>query len=208
MVRVSSIRVKNVGILDAQSITNNFNLVIDKTDNTVAKEILIKGNNATGKTTLSKVFRSIEYRYNPEESRNIVDEIISYDKDDVEIEIQFSDGDKIKYDAFNGMWYGKEDAIVKVFNSDYIERKIDFGDFSKNKLTGAIETNTGKFSEEKIEYDEAIKEREINEDELLKTSREIDQKIKIKNKELRTIGLHIKDEDYKHYIDSIHNLNG
>jgi|GEM_PF-6501586 len=207
MIRVSAMKVKNIGILDGLSFNSNFNLEIDKTENTVAKEILIKGNNATGKTTLSKIFRSIEYRNNPEESKAIVDEIISYDKDDAEIEVQLSDGDRIIYDASNGIWYGKEDAIVKVFNIDYIERKIDFGDFSKNKLTGAIETNTGRISEEKIKYEKAIKEREKNQNQLFELSQEIDKKIAIKNKELRKIGLHINDENYKYYIDTV-NFNG
>lgn len=201
MIRVCSIKkIANTGILDESSFQKIFNLKIDEEKHKIAKRVLIKGNNATGKTTLSNIFRLIENRHDNEKCKYIFNKIKSYDKDNAEIEIQLNEG-CLKYNFSESTWEGAPNPVIKVFNEDFVKENVDFTDFAKNKLTGAIEIDSGRISKEKIEYEEAMENYKTKQEHLNIDIKNLEKGIKTKNNILKELGLRPPQEDYQTYID-------
>ena len=90
---------KNVGILDEDTYKNEFQLY--KTENKNGQintkymsKILIRGDNGTGKSTLSNIFRSVEEKTKTEEIINKIKDINI--NEEVQIEIELDNGNILK----------------------------------------------------------------------------------------------------------------
>jgi len=115
---------KNVGILDEMTYKKEFALykteIKDgKTNIKHMSKVLIRGDNGTGKSTLSNVFRSIEEQ---EKSNEIIDKIKKFDNDEnLQIAIELDNGTILKYDNMQKKWINAENVNIRVFNEDYIK---------------------------------------------------------------------------------------
>lgn len=124
--KIKSIKkMKNIGLLNETAYTNcELFLYHNKNDNQSKcySKNLIKGNNGTGKTTLSNLLYSIE-----KNDSGILDRLKRIDSsDDINIEIELEDGTIVKYDNSTKQWINTENIIVRVFNEDYIKDNINF----------------------------------------------------------------------------------
>lgn len=198
-------KLKNVGILDEKKYTNEFCLFKTEEKDGTPKTIyiiksLIRGDNGTGKSTLSNIFRSIE-------EKNRTSEIISNIKniesnENVEIEIELEDKTILKYDTIQQKWINDENIIVKVFNDDYIKQNINLKDFEENKIDGKIETKDVEISVEKKEYEQSNKKIS----EIIEEGKGINKKIK---EYIEKVNISIK-ENLDHYCmveSNIENYN-
>lgn len=91
-------------------------------------KVLIRGDNGTGKSTLSNVFRSIEEQ---EKSNEIIDKIKKFDNDEnLQIEIELDNGTILKYDNMQKKWINAENVNIRVFNEDYIKENLNLEEFN------------------------------------------------------------------------------
>lgn len=124
---------KNVGILDEMTYKKEFALykteIKDgKTNIKHMSKVLIRGDNGTGKSTLSNVFRSIEEQ---EKSNEIIDKIKKFDNDEnLQIEIELDNGTILKYDNMQKKWINAENVNIRVFNEDYIKENLNLEEFN------------------------------------------------------------------------------
>jgi wobble nucleotide-excising tRNase len=181
-------KLSNVGILDEESYINNFNLTKEekkgeelKTINT--SKVLCRGDNGTGKSTISNIFRSIEKN---EEENNIINKIKSIDNENnIEIEIELEDDTVIKYNNKSKKWENTDNVYVKVFSEDYIKENINLEDFCANKFDCKYETQEVEVSSEKKEYEKCKKEFEEIKQKGDEIKKAIVDKIQITNEEIK-----------------------
>ncbi len=179
---------KNVGILDEDTYKNEFQLY--KTENKNGQintkymsKILIRGDNGTGKSTLSNIFRSVEEKTKTEEIINKIKDINI--NEEVQIEIELDNGNILKYDNIQKKWLNDEEICIKVFNEDYINENLNLEEFSQNKIDGKYEAKEVEISIEKKEYEESKKRKEEIIEEGRKISKEILDKINKSNSEIK-----------------------
>ena len=152
---------KNVGILDETTLKNEFTLYKTETKNgqvntRYMSKVLIRGDNGTGKSTLSNVFRSIEEQ---ERTDEIIEKIKNIDNDEnLQIEIELDNGTILRYDNIQKKWINTETVNIKVFNEDYIKENLNLEEFNQNKIDGKYETKEIEISIEKKEYEESKKQ--------------------------------------------------
>lgn len=104
--------INNVGIIDNRALVDNFLLFKDEEKNGQPKtihmsKVLIRGDNGTGKSTLSNIFRSIE---ESEKTGEIIDNIKNIENiDNVEVNIELDNGTIMQYDNIqkNGLMMTK-----------------------------------------------------------------------------------------------------
>lgn len=181
-------RLRNVGILDEDAYINEFSLYKTEEKNGEIKTIytskaLIRGDNGTGKSTLSNIFRSIEEK---DKTNEIISNIKNIEKDDnIDIEIELDNGTLLKYDNIQQKWVNDEQVLIKVFNEDYIRENINLEEFEQNKINGKYETKNIEISIEKKEYEESnkkvnriIEEGKAISKELINTINNTNNKIK------------------------------
>lgn len=179
---------KNIGILDEITFKNEFTLYKTETKNEqentrYISKALIRGDNGTGKSTLSNLFRSIESQ---EKSNDIIDKIKSIDSDEnLQIEIELDNGNVLKYDNIQKKWINTEDVYIKVFNEDYIKENLNLEEFNQNKIDGKYETKEIEISIEKKEYEDSNKKINTIIEEGKKVYQELVSKIKDTNDKIK-----------------------
>ena len=179
---------KNVGILDEMTYKKEFALykteIKDgKTNIKHMSKVLIRGDNGTGKSTLSNVFRSIEEQ---EKSNEIIDKIKKFDNDEnLQIEIELDNGTILKYDNMQKKWINAENVNIRVFNEDYIKENLNLEEFNQNKIDGKYETKEIEISIEKKEYEESKKKINSIIEEGKNIAKELADKIKDTNDKIR-----------------------
>jgi len=172
--------INNVGIIDNRALVDNFLLFKNEEKNGQPKtihtsKVLIRGDNGTGKSTLSNIFRSIEEN---EKTGEIIDNIKNIENmDNVEVNIELDNGTIIQYDSIQKKWINDDQIVLKVFNDDYIKNNINLEEFEQNKIDGKFETKEIEISIEKKEYEESNKKIQEITEEGKKTSKIIKEKI-------------------------------
>ena len=152
--------INNVGIIDNSTLVDNFLLFKDEEKNGQLKtiytsKVLIRGDNGTGKSTLSNIFRSIEEK---EKTGEIIANIKNIENlDNVEVNIELDNGTIMQYDSIQKKWINDDQIVLKVFNDDYIKENINLEEFEQNKIDGKFETKDIEISSEKKEYEESNK---------------------------------------------------
>lgn len=169
-------RINNIGIIDGSTIVNNFSLFKEEEKNGQLKTIytskaIIRGDNGTGKSTISNIFRSIEEK---EKTGKIMDNIKNIESiDDVEVKIELDNGVVLQYDSIQKKWINDDQVVFKVFNEDYIKDNINLEEFEQNKVDGKFEIKEVEISVEKKEYEESNKKIQKITEERKKVSNEI-----------------------------------
>ena len=152
--------INNVGIIDNSTLVDNFLLFKDEEKNGQLKtiytsKVLIRGDNGTGKSTLSNIFRSIEEK---EKTGEIIANIKNIENlDNVEVNIELDNGTIMQYDSIQKKWINDDQIVLKVFNDDYIKENINLEEFEQNRIDGKFETKEIEISSEKKEYEESNK---------------------------------------------------
>ena len=144
--------INNVGIIDNSTLVDNFLLFKDEEKNGQLKtiytsKVLIRGDNGTGKSTLSNIFRSIEEK---EKTGEIIANIKNIENlDNVEVNIELDNGTIMQYDSIQKKWINDDQIVLKVFNDDYIKENINLEEFEQNRIDGKFETKEIEISSEK-----------------------------------------------------------
>lgn len=191
----------NIGILDNDAYVNNFKLnYMDKDKEKYASKILIKGNNGTGKSTFSNLFRSVEKN---DVTNSIMESLKTLNSSgDINVEIELEDKTKLKYSTTNKKWENADHACFKVFNQDYIEENINFNNFSENKIDGKIESTDISITVEKKEYEKCKKDLEELKSKKEKAAKDFSAKVVAINKEIK------KETDHNCIVlETIENYN-
>ncbi|MDD2208513.1 MAG: AAA family ATPase [Bacilli bacterium] len=154
-------KLKNIGILNENSFKSVFLLEkknSNSTDSIEINRVLMFGENSSGKSTFSKIFRSIElFGKEPEKSIKILNNVKSMgSKENIEIELQ-TDSSIIKFDSKSNVWKNHNSVNMRVFNSDYVRENINLNDFVNNKIDNKYESEKVLLSKEKNEYENALK---------------------------------------------------
>lgn len=179
---------KNVGILDENTYKNEFQLY--KTENKDGQikiknssKILVRGDNGTGKSTLSNIFRSIEEK---DKTIEIIEKLNNIDNnEDIEIEFELDNKSILKYDNAQRKWLNDEFVCIKVFNEDYIKENLNLEEFSQNRIDGKYQTDDVEISKEKKEYEESNKKKEKIIEQGKQVTKELSQKIIEREKDLK-----------------------
>ena len=115
IVKINSL--KNVGILNEDSYRSEFQLIKKikegdgKTKIKYSSKVLVRGDNGTGKSTISSVFRSIEEK---DKTNKIIEKIRNIsNNENIEIELELDDGNKLKYDSIQKKWNNDENICKK-----------------------------------------------------------------------------------------------
>ena len=188
IVKINSL--KNVGILNEDSYRSEFQLIKKikegdgKTKIKYSSKVLVRGDNGTGKSTISSVFRSIEEK---DKTNKIIEKIRNIsNNENIEIELELDDGNKLKYDSIQKKWNNDENICIKVFNEDYIIENLNLEEFSQNKIDGKYQSEEIEISMEKKEYEESKKRKEIIIEQGNRITKELKDKILEMEKKIKS----------------------